>query len=239
MESNQNIQFKMTAPTSIETKDEISIITLDDGKANAFSFEMITSLNESLEQVPKDKGALIIKGRDDLFSGGFDLKTLASGDMDAIAKMVSAGYQMLHDLYTFPRPIIALATGHAVAMGVFVLCCADYRIGIKGDFICQANEVRNNMDIPTQIMAIIQDRISKKHFYSAVYHADAFDFETSKEVGYLDEIAEPNNLMARAFEKASDLATLGHPFYEKTKQCAQKETARKVLDAIKDFNSKT
>ena len=95
------------------------------------------------------------------------------------------------------------------------------------------------MDIPTQIMAIIQDRISKKHFYSAVYHADAFDFEISKEVGYLDEIAEPDNLMARAFEKASDLATLGHPFYEKTKQCAQKETARKVLDAIKDFNSKT
>ena len=124
-------------------------------------------------------------------------------------------------------------------MGVFVLCCADYRIGIKGDFICQANEVRNNMDIPTQIMAIIQDRISKKHFYSAVYHADAFDFEISKEVGYLDEIAEPDNLMARAFEKASDLATLGHPFYEKTKQCAQKETAKKVLDAIKDFNSKT
>ena len=41
----------MTALTSIETKDEISIITLDDGKANAFSFEMITSLNESLEQV--------------------------------------------------------------------------------------------------------------------------------------------------------------------------------------------
>ena len=44
MESNQNTQFKMTAPTSIVTKDEISIITLDDGKANAFSFEMITSL---------------------------------------------------------------------------------------------------------------------------------------------------------------------------------------------------
>ena len=42
----------MTALTSIETKDEISIITLDDGKANAFSFEMITSLNESLAQVP-------------------------------------------------------------------------------------------------------------------------------------------------------------------------------------------
>ena len=75
---------------------------------------------------------------------------------------------MLHDLYTFPRPIIALATGHTVAMGVFVLCCADYRIGIKGDFICQANEVRNNMDIPTQIM-IIQDRISKKHFLLVLF----------------------------------------------------------------------
>ena len=52
MESNQNTQFKMTAPTSIETKDEISIITLMMEKQMAF--EMITSLNESLEQVPKD-----------------------------------------------------------------------------------------------------------------------------------------------------------------------------------------
>ena len=207
----------MTALTSIETKDEISIITLDDGKANAFSFEMITSLNESLEQVPKDKGVLIIKGRDGLFSGGFDLKTLASGDMDAIAKMVSAGYQKLHDLYTFPRPIIALATGHAVAMGVFVLCCADYRIGIKGDFICQANEVRNNMDIPTSMMQIAASRISKKHVYSVLLHADPYPFPKAVDAGIIDELVDESNFEARVMEKAIDLATLGHPHYEKTK----------------------
>ena len=67
---------------SISQKNDISIITLDDGKANAFSFEMLTKVNELLAQVPRDTGALVITGRSGLFSGGFDLKTMATGDME-------------------------------------------------------------------------------------------------------------------------------------------------------------
>ena len=47
-----------------------------------------------------------IAGREGIFSGGFDLKTLASGDVDAIIKMVSLGNKTLLDLYSFPRPIV-------------------------------------------------------------------------------------------------------------------------------------
>ena len=51
----------MTA--KIELQNDISIITLDDGKANVFSQEMLESLYECLSEVPKDKGCLIITGR--------------------------------------------------------------------------------------------------------------------------------------------------------------------------------
>ena len=74
----------------------ISIITLDDGKANAFSYEMLSTFNELLAQVPRDTGTLIITGRDGLFSGGFDLKTLATGDMEKIQKMVTLGLSLIH-----------------------------------------------------------------------------------------------------------------------------------------------
>ena len=66
---------------TLSQENDISIIKLDDGKANAFSFEMLSQVNALLAQVPKDSGALVITGRDGLFSGGFDLKTLATGDM--------------------------------------------------------------------------------------------------------------------------------------------------------------
>ena len=47
----------------------ISIITLDDGKANVFSPAMIEDINDCLDSVPTDKGALIITGREGIFSG--------------------------------------------------------------------------------------------------------------------------------------------------------------------------
>ena len=73
----------MTA--KIEFQNDISIITLDDGKANVFSQVMLESLYECLSKVHKDKGCLVITGRKGMFSAGFDLKTFASGDKEKIA----------------------------------------------------------------------------------------------------------------------------------------------------------
>ena len=73
---------------TLSQESDISIIKLDDGKANAFSFDMLSQVNELLSQVPRDSGGLVITGRDGLFSGGFDLKTMATGDMEKITKMV-------------------------------------------------------------------------------------------------------------------------------------------------------
>lgn len=86
----------MTTPiATLSQENNISTITLDDGKANAFSFEMLTQVNQLLAQVPRDSGTLVITGRDGIFSGGFDLKTLATGDMEKITKMVQLGYKLL------------------------------------------------------------------------------------------------------------------------------------------------
>ena len=211
---------------------DVSIIKLDDGKANAFSLDMLESLNACLAEVPRDSGSLIITGREGLFSAGFDLKTLASGDVEAAQKMVKLGFNTLLDLYSFPRPIVAAISGHAVALGIFVACCCDYRIGIEGKFICQANEVRNNMDIPSPIMEVAESRIDKKHVYSVLYHADPYPFDKCIEAGLLDEIVSPSDFEKRIMEKAEDLATLGHPHYLKTKQAHQRPLLKAISNAL-------
>ena len=222
----------MTDLATLTKQGDVSIIKLDDGKANAFSLDMLESLNACLAEVPRDSGSLIITGREGLFSAGFDLKTLASGDVEAAQKMVKLGFNTLLDLYSFPRPIVAAISGHAGALGIFVACCCDYRIGIEGKFICQANEVRNNMDIPVQIMEIVKDRLDKKHFYKAIYHAEAYPMHEAISAGYIDEIVPPANLMEKALEKAEDLATLGHPYYMNTKNVYQADVVAKIKEGI-------
>jgi enoyl-CoA hydratase len=228
----------MTDQIATLTSDgDVSIITLNDGKANVFSPEMSKAVSSLLDQVPEDKGSLVITGRPGIFSAGFDLKIISSGDSDAVASMVKAGFTLLARIYNFPRPVIAACSGHGVALGAFLLCCADYRIGAKGQFIVQANETRNNMSIPTPILEISKSRIAKTHWYRAILNAEAYPVENAIAPGYLDEVTDAENLMNRAMEVANDLATLGHPHYKITKDLDQKETLKRINDAIGENTS--
>jgi len=228
----------MTDQIATLTSDgDVSIITLNDGKANVFSPEMSKAVSSLLDQVPEDKGSLVITGRPGIFSAGFDLKIISSGDADAVATMVKAGFTLLARIYNFPRPVIAACSGHGVALGAFLLCCADYRIGAKGQFIVQANETRNNMSIPTPILEISKSRIAKTHWYRAILNAEAYPVENAIAPGYLDEVTDAENLMNRAMEVANDLATLGHPHYKITKDLDQKETLKRIHDAIGENTS--
>ena len=80
---------------TLTTDEDVSIITLDDGKANVFSTQMSETLNSLLDQVPEDKGSLLITGKPGLFSAGFDLKTISGGDPKAAVEMTTAGFRLL------------------------------------------------------------------------------------------------------------------------------------------------
>tara|TARA_B100000809_G_scaffold2881_2_gene3256 strand:+ start:2559 stop:3248 length:690 start_codon:yes stop_codon:yes gene_type:complete len=222
---------------TLTSEGDVSIITLNDGKANVFSPEMSKTISSLLDEVPDDKGSLVITGRPGIFSAGFDLKIISSGDASAVSSMIKTGFTLLARVYNFPRPVIAACSGHGVALGAFLLCCADYRIGAKGQFIVQANETRNNMSIPTPILEISKTRISKTHWYRAILNAEAYPIEKAIEPGYLDEVVEAESLMTRAMEVANDLATLGHPHYKITKDLDQKDTLKRIYDAIDENNS--
>ena len=222
----------MTELATLESKGDVSIITLDDGKVNVFSPDMIEQLNIILDKVPEDKGAILIQGKEGMFSAGFDLKVMQGGDTEAMSKMAAGGFKLLARVYSFPRPVVVACSGHAIALGAFLLCCADYRVGAKGEYIVQANEVRNNMSIPTPILEISKSRISKAHWYRAILNAEAYNIEDSIEAGYLDEVVEATNLSNRAMEVANDLATLDHPHYKMTKELDQKATLDKILSSI-------
>ena len=219
----------------LSQEEDISIITLDDGKANVFSPTMIDHVNSCLDKVPTESGALIITGREGMFSGGFDLKIISSGDMKLIQGMTLSGFRLLSRILTFPRPVLAACTGHGIALGTFLLCCCDYRIGVKGDFMLGANEMRTNMVIPTPILELIKFRVNNSHKYRAVLGAEMYTLEQAKEAGLMDEVVNAKDLMNVAMEKAKDLASMGHPSYTLTKELFIAEPMSKINEAMKEY----
>ena len=166
---------------TLSLDEDVSIITLDDGKANVFSPSMIAAVNKCLDDVPTEKGALIITGRTGMFSAGFDLKIISAGDMDATKEMSLNGFKLLSRIFSFPRPVLAACSGHGIALGTFLLCCCDYRIGVKGEFLVGANEMRTNMVIPVPILELIKFRVAQSHKYRAVLGAEMYSIENAIE----------------------------------------------------------
>ena len=222
---------------TLSQEDEISIITLDDGKANVFSEEMTQAINDCLDKVPTDSGSLIITGRPGMFSAGFDLKVIASGDVPKIKKMSLSGFKLLSRIFSFPRPVVAACSGHGIALGTFLLCCCDYRIGIKGEFLLGANEMKTNMVIPTPILELIKFRISPSHKYRSILGAEMYQLDKAIDAGLMDQVEEAETLMDAAIEKAKDLATMGHPSYTLTKALFIKDVADSIDSAIKDLET--
>tara|TARA_Y100001970_G_scaffold216828_1_gene265489 strand:+ start:2319 stop:2999 length:681 start_codon:yes stop_codon:yes gene_type:complete len=221
---------------TLKTEGDVSIIQMDDGKVNVFSPDMIQNFNDILDQVPTDKGAMLIVGREGMFSAGFDLKVMMSSPENAAA-MVKSGFELLMRVFTFPRPVVAACSGHAIALGAFLLCCCDHRIGCKGDFKIGANELRNNMIVPTPILELAKFRLIKSHKQRALLNAEMYSIEDAVAPGYLDEVADQDKLFDLAMAKAKDLATLAHPQYLQTKKLDQEDVAAKIYTGIETLGA--
>ena len=216
---------------NIKTDENVSIIPLDDGKANVFSPTMISEFNLLLDQVPTNKGSLLIHGRPGMFSAGFDLKVMMSGSEPAV-QMVQSGFTMLKRVFSFPRPVVAACSGHAIALGAFLLCSSDHRIGAKGEYKVGANELRNNMIVPTPLLEIAKFKLNKSHKQRAILNAEMYSIEDAVEPGYLDEVVDADKVFETALAKAKDLAVLAHPQYNETKKLDQADVIQKISDGI-------
>lgn len=192
---------------SYTVRDGIATIRLDDGKRNALGPGVLSEIYEALDQAEADKAAVILTGREDVFSAGFDLKVMNRGGLQAL-NMLRLGYGLPARVLAYPYPVIAACNGHAFAMGVFLMLSADYIIGSRGDYKIAANEVAIGMTMPRVAAAVLRNRLRPADFQRAVTLAETFDVASAQDAGFFDELVEPGELEARSQAKARELQTL-------------------------------
>ena len=62
----------MTEAVSVTRVQDVAIVTIDDGKANALSFAVLDAINAALDEAEADAKAVVINGREGKFSAGFE-----------------------------------------------------------------------------------------------------------------------------------------------------------------------
>lgn len=221
----------MSEAVTFEAGGEFSTITLDDGKANVMSTETLAAIDDALDRAEAEGRAVLLEGRDGMFSGGFDLDVFDEGEA-ALFEMLKAGAETAERLLSFPRPVVVACTGHAVAMGLFLVLAGDERIGAAGEFTLQANEVEIGLALPRFATELCRQRLAPADFSRATILAEPYSPAEAEAAGMLDEVVPATEVRSRAREKAASLTRLDLEAHEETKRRVRAEALERLREAI-------
>jgi enoyl-CoA hydratase len=216
---------------SYQLEDDVATIVMDDGKVNALSSEMLTSIGEALDRSIADEAAVVLTGRTGVFSGGFDLKVLTAGGADA-ARMLEDGFELALRLLEHPTPVVIASNGHTIAMGVFLLLSGDYRIGVDGPFQIVANEVAIGLTMPLAAIEICRQRLAPSHLHRVVSLAEVYTPSEGVAAGLLDQVVGADDLLPTAATLASAFAGLDRRAHRSTKLRAREPALRAIREGL-------
>jgi enoyl-CoA hydratase/carnithine racemase len=218
----------LTEIVTYSLADDIATLTMDDGKANAMAPAMSSALNTGLDRAASEAKAVVIRGRDGVFCGGFDLKIIRGDDEPLKSQMREAGMTLLKRLYLSPQPIIVAVTGHAIAMGALLLLAGDARIGLAGDFRIGLNETAIGLALPASGIEIARDRLAPTVFQRAVINAELFSPDGAAPAGYLDHVVSAADFDSAVVESSKALAELDPSTFAEVKRRVRQATLDRI-----------
>lgn len=221
--SDGSVTYTLEGPTAV--------VRMDDGKANALSDAMIDALLAALARAEREASALVLAGRTDRFSGGFDLRPMISDPASACA-LLRHGADLLLALYATPLPLVIACTGHALAAGALLVLTGDVRIGAEGAFKIGLNEVSLGLPVPMLAMELARDRIAPTELPRATLQAQIYTPDEAVRAGYLDAVVPVEGLLDRARADAARLGAFGRSAYGATKERLRGRTVRSIRENL-------
>lgn len=218
-----------------ELHDAFVEIVMDDGKANVMSPAMLEALHAAVDHAAQERIVLVLRSaRPGVFSAGFDMKLLASGEVERSVAMVRAGGELAMKLLAFEAPVISVCAGHAYPMGAFLLLSSDVRIGAVGDYHIGLNEVTAGIPVPGFALELARSRLHPAWLSRTALTGEMFTPEDAQTAGFLDQLVAPDRLDSSVTTAIEALRRVHRPSHATVKRRLRSgllATMRATLDA--------
>ena len=131
--------------------------------------------------------------------------------------MIMGINRMVAAWYGFPRPVVGAVNGHAIAGGIVLALCADYRVGAKQGKL-GLTETRVGVPYPANALGVVKAELSPPAARYLVLRAHLVEPPEALELGLVDELADPPVVLERAIEMAAELGDLPSDAYATVKR---------------------
>jgi enoyl-CoA hydratase len=219
--------------TSVNVDAGIATITLDDGKVNVLGSARILELHSALQSASACR-AIVLTGRQGVFTGGLDVHELDALDVDGRVALFTQFGRLLLDMWVLPCPVVCAATGHAIAAGTLLALASDHVVAAEGDYRWGMTEARIGLELSDFSILLVRNRVAPVDVDRLLLQGLVVDPCVAVEVGYAHETAPADAVLPRALEVATTLSRLPAQAYGRNKLRLRADRAQRALDNLGD-----
>jgi crotonobetainyl-CoA hydratase len=204
---------KMETNLEISIKDSIIEITINKPKVNAIDLSLSQDLGKAFAELrdnPELRVGIITGKGEKIFSAGWDLKAVNSGEMELEnwwekADYGDGGFAGLTENWNLNKPVICALNGHAIGGG--------FELAMSCDLIIASEHVE--FGLPEMPLGIVPDAGALQRLPRRIPHNIAMEMlflgrrmgvSEAKNFGLVNKIVKKEDLLTTAYDWAKQMA---------------------------------
>jgi enoyl-CoA hydratase/carnithine racemase len=188
---------------------DVRELRMDRAPVNALNPALVQALRDALAQACTDGArAIVLSGRTGLFSAGLDVPELIRLDRARMQAFWTDFFALCADLARAPVPVAAAIGGHSPAGGAVLAIHCDYRIMARGAFRIGLNETQVGLVVPEAIQRALRRLVGAHRAERLLVAGAMLDAGAALACGFVDELADPAAVTARAIAWCEELLHL-------------------------------
>ncbi len=178
---------------------DVHELRLNRPPVNALSPQLLHFLADEVRRSPRQGArALVLSGREGMFSAGLDVPVLIELDRGDFAQALEDFFGAVEALVDSAIPVAAAITGHSPAGGAVLALCCDWRVMAEGDFTIGLNEVRIGIPVPGLVAELAARAVGRRMGERLCVSGRLLSPQEALDVGFVDELAPVRNVVATA-----------------------------------------
>ncbi len=178
---------------------EVHELRLNRPPVNALSPELLTALRDGIRRAPEGGArALVLSGREGMFSAGLDVPCLLELDRRELASALVVFFGVIDALAKSSIPVAAAVTGHSPAGGAVLALCCDWRVMADGPYSIGLNEVRIGIPIPEIVASLVRRAVGARRAEDLCVTGRLLEPGEALTVGLVDEVVPPGQVIEAA-----------------------------------------
>lgn len=212
----------------------VATITLDSPhNRNALSAQLRNELFTSLTRAAEDTAVrvIVLDHTSDVFCAGMDLKE--ARESDAAAQGVNEFPQILTQILTSRKPVVAKLAGPARAGGIGIVAAADIAVAAH-EATFAFSEVRIGV-VPAVISVPVLPRLLPRAAHELLLTGEKFDAERAERIGLINSAVDAGSLHAEVDRYVRALSLGGPEALAATKELL---TTRSVVESRDELDNR-